>query len=60
MRRLRRRTGRAVGDVERIQLGDDRAREQPTGAQMGESTAQERGPLGGVAEQLEGLHRHEA
>src|SRR3984957_5138895 len=34
-RGLGRWTGRTVGRVERIQLGDDRAREQAAGAQMG-------------------------
>ena len=60
MRRLRRWSGRAVGDVEFIQLGDDRAREQPAGAQVGEGAAQQRGSLSRATEQLDRLHRHEA
>src|SRR5271155_2369730 len=60
LRSLRRWAGRAVGDVKRLQLGDDRTREQPAGAQVGVGTMQERASLSRATEQLDCLHRHEA
>src|SRR5665213_3110028 len=50
----------AVGHIERLQLGDDRAGEQPAGSEVGARTAQERDSLGRVAEQLDRLHRDQA
>ncbi len=50
----------AAGAIERLERGDDRTGEQATGAQVGARAPQESHPLGHAAEQLEGLHRHEA